>query len=121
MNWLDADIIPPNKEHPILVVDSWNMAEWDVDAHKEDEGADNMIILSYRVAWYDFEEGKWWCSSDQRVRFKWYIPLQLPEALKKVGFENDGESTIRREHSWLYAPGSTKYIESQQKVNQMSN
>lgn len=121
MNWLDAEIVPPNERDVLLVVDSWNIDENDIEAHKEDEGADNQTILSYRTVYWDEDRDQWWCDSEQRVRFKWYIVLTIPEALKKVGFDTNRFLCIRRDKSWLYAPGSSKYIKSQQKVNQLSN
>jgi hypothetical protein len=120
MNWLDAEIVPPNERDVLLVIDSWNIYENNIEAHKKDEGADNQTILSYRTVYWDEDRDQWWCDSEQRVRFKWYIVLTIPEALKKVGFEYIKFWGIHRDKSWLYAPGSAKYKDSQQKIDKLS-
>jgi len=89
--WIDASVTAPNESQPILVIDSWNMLEDDVDAHKADDGNVIQPYQCLRIAYYSSSREMWWCSiSDQRVRFRWYIPLsfELPRELEGYTFQN---------------------------------
>lgn len=86
IRWKNVENDPPTKDQKILVIDSWNISENDHKAINTDEGPDKQEVMSLRVAYFNKETNMWWCSIDQRVRFKWYIPITLPMELIENGF-----------------------------------
>ena len=84
--WKNVENDPPTVDQKILVIDSWNISENDLEAVNTDEGPDKQGFMSLRVAYFKKETNMWWCNSDQRVRFKYYIPITIPMELVANGF-----------------------------------
>lgn len=55
MNWKNINEVPPDKNQAILVINSWNISEDDL------ERISNMApdFMSIRVAFYDHEKNMW--------------------------------------------------------------
>lgn len=101
MNWSNVFSHPPDRNRAILVIDSWNIDENDTIAESQDTGHVNQDFMSFRVAIWSPYDSRWsTTTNEQRVRFEWYMYLDIPQEMTEQGFcIDDGDVTRQEENS----------------------
>jgi hypothetical protein len=59
INWKNANDVLPNTNQTLIVIDSWNICEDDIEGIEEDDGNMTPDFMSIRTAFYNHEKNMW--------------------------------------------------------------